>query len=60
MQIKKFPCTNPMGIRECCPLFQCRGWGTRSDGIAPDRENECPSPSHHFKAPKKGVKHAEC
>ena len=29
-----------MGIREGCPLFQYRGWGKRSDGIAPDRENE--------------------
>ena len=28
-----------MGICECCPLFQCRGWGKSSDGIAPDREN---------------------
>ena len=27
--------TNPMGIREYCPLFQCRWWGKRSDGIAP-------------------------
>ena len=22
-----------------CPLFQYRGWGKRSDGKAPDREN---------------------
>ena len=38
-QIENVPCTNPIGIRECCPLFQCRGWGKRSDGIAPDRKN---------------------
>ena len=38
-QIENVPCTNPMGILKCCPLFQCRGWGKRSDGIAPDREN---------------------
>ena len=31
--IDNVPCTNSMGIRECCPLFQ------RSDGIALDREN---------------------
>ena len=26
-------------IAVSCPLFQCRGWGKHSDGIAPDREN---------------------
>ena len=39
MKIENIPCTNPMGIRECCPLFQCRGWGKHSDGIANDRDN---------------------
>ena len=35
-KLKMFPAqTNPMGIGESCPLFQCGGWGKRSDGIAP-------------------------
>ena len=34
-QIKNVPCTNPMGIRECCPLFQYGGWGKGSVGTAP-------------------------
>ena len=29
LQIANVPCTNPMGIRECCPLFQCRELGKR-------------------------------
>ena len=37
--IEKSPCINPMGIRECCPLFQYSGWGTRSGGTASDHEN---------------------
>ena len=40
-QIENVPCTNDdNGNSRVLYLFQCSGWGKRSDRIAPDRKNQ--------------------